>query len=68
MREDHTIGQAIGYWFILVVLYQIVLGIIIGTVVGITARKLLKFSKRRKLIDRESMVSCVFRFDAFLFW
>ena len=38
-------------------LYQIVLGVIIGAVVGIAARKLLKFSKRRRLIDRESMVA-----------
>lgn len=28
-----------------------------GAIVGIIARKLLKFSKRRELIDRESMVS-----------
>jgi len=33
------------------------LGIIIGAVVGIVARKMLKFSKRRELIDRESMVA-----------
>ena len=33
------------------------LGIIIGAVDGIVARKMLKFSKRRELIDRESMVA-----------
>ncbi|KAK4051626.1 hypothetical protein OIV83_002766 [Microbotryomycetes sp. JL201] len=57
MREDRSVGKAIGSWIYLVLLYQIVLGVIIGAVVGIIARKLLKFSKRRELIDRESMVA-----------
>ncbi|KAK4056446.1 hypothetical protein OIO90_002589 [Microbotryomycetes sp. JL221] len=57
MRETRSVGQAIGSWIYLVLLYQIVLGTIIGAVIGIIARKLLKFSKRRELIDRESMVA-----------
>lgn len=56
LREGHSIGHAIGWWFILVLLYQIVLGCLMGALVGVIARKLLKFSKRRELIDRESMV------------
>jgi len=44
-------------WIVLVILYQIVLGIIIGVAVGIIARKLLKFAKRREFIDRESMIA-----------
>ena len=56
LRGERSVGHSIGYWFALVILYQIVLGIIIGALVGILARKLLKFSKRRELIDRESMV------------
>ncbi|GAA5912630.1 uncharacterized protein JCM6883_005334 [Sporobolomyces salmoneus] len=57
LRGTHSVGESIGYWILLVLLYQIILGIIIGAVVGIVARKLLKFSKRRELIDRESMVA-----------
>ena len=38
-------------------MYQILLGVLIGVGVGIAARKVLKFSKRRSLIDRESMVA-----------
>ncbi|SCZ98440.1 BZ3500_MvSof-1268-A1-R1_Chr3-2g06371 [Microbotryum saponariae] len=57
LRGHHTIGEAIGWWALLVLLYQIVLGCVIGAAVGIAARKLLKFSKRRELIDRESMVA-----------
>ncbi|GAA5888311.1 hypothetical protein JCM16303_004202 [Sporobolomyces ruberrimus] len=57
LRGTHSVGESIGYWILLVLLYQIILGIIIGAVVGIVARKMLKFSKRRELIDRESMVA-----------
>lgn len=57
MREERGIGFTVGYWVLLILLYQIVLGIVIGAAVGILARKTLKFSKRRKLIDKESMVS-----------
>ncbi|KAM0751845.1 hypothetical protein T439DRAFT_220492 [Meredithblackwellia eburnea MCA 4105] len=57
LRGHHSIGDTIGWWIVLVILYQIILGIFIGAMVGIIARKLLKFSKRRELIDRESMVA-----------
>lgn len=57
LREGESVGASIGWWILLVCLYQIVLGVIIGALVGIAARKLLKFSKRRSLIDRESMVA-----------
>ncbi|GAA5820293.1 hypothetical protein JCM10212_005861 [Sporobolomyces blumeae] len=57
LRGTHSVGESVGYWILLVLLYQILLGIIIGAVVGIVARKMLKFSKRRELIDRESMVA-----------
>lgn len=57
LRGTHTVGQTVGYWILLVLLYQIILGIIIGALVGVVARKVLKFSKRRELIDRESMVA-----------
>ncbi|BGP27801.1 hypothetical protein JCM10295v2_006778 [Rhodotorula toruloides] len=57
LRGEHSVGQAVGYWVLLVVLYQIILGVIIGSVIGVIARKVLKFSKRRELIDRESMVA-----------
>ena len=56
LREERSVGITIGFWVGLVLLYQIVLGILIGSVIGIMARKALKFSKRRHLIDRESMV------------
>ena len=57
LRETESVGRTVGLWIALVLLYQILLGVVIGAVVGIAARKLLKFSKRRRLIDRESMVA-----------
>lgn len=57
MREDRSIGSTIGNWVTQIILYQIVLGVVIGAGVGIAARKALKFSKRRRLIDRESMIA-----------
>lgn len=82
MRDGKSVGDVVGYWVALVLLYQIILGTVIGASVGIlyghhlipslfhfrsfthpssirSARKALKFSKRRKLIDRESMVRTV---------
>jgi NhaP-type Na+/H+ or K+/H+ antiporter len=56
-REDRSVGHAVGMWIVLVILYQILLGIVIGAATGIIARKLLKFAKRRDMIDRESMVA-----------
>lgn len=35
LREDRSIGFTVGYWILLVVLYQIVLGIVFGAAVGI---------------------------------
>jgi NhaP-type Na+/H+ or K+/H+ antiporter len=57
LRDHHSVGHAVGYWVLLCLLYQIVLGCIIGAVIGVAARKVLKFAKRRELIDRESMVA-----------
>ncbi|GAA97135.1 uncharacterized protein L969DRAFT_16972 [Mixia osmundae IAM 14324] len=57
LREESSVGHSIGEWILTVVLYQIVLGVVMGAAIGIIARKLMKFSKRRNLIDRESMVA-----------
>lgn len=57
IRGEESIGHAVGWWVALILLYQIVLGIIIGSVVGIVARKGMKYAKYHDLIDRESMVA-----------
>ncbi|MBW0528732.1 hypothetical protein O181_068447, partial [Austropuccinia psidii MF-1] len=57
LRDETSLTKVIGNWFLLVILYQILLGICIGTLIGILARKTLKFCKRRSMIDKESMVA-----------
>jgi NhaP-type Na+/H+ or K+/H+ antiporter len=57
LRDGASVGQAIGKWIYLVILYQIILGTVIGVIFGVLARKGLKFAKRHQLIDRESMVA-----------
>jgi NhaP-type Na+/H+ or K+/H+ antiporter len=37
--------------------YEVVLGIIIGALLGYSARKIMKFAERKKLIDRQSYVA-----------
>ncbi|PLW42700.1 hypothetical protein PCANC_07925 [Puccinia coronata f. sp. avenae] len=54
--KDHSVGHAIGSWAILILLYHILLAIIMGAVIGFFARILLRFCKRRLLMDNESMV------------
>jgi len=37
--------------------YQIVFGTILGALIGWAARKVMRFSERKKLVDRESFVA-----------
>ncbi|KAK8866002.1 hypothetical protein IAR55_001153 [Kwoniella newhampshirensis] len=53
----HTVGGAVGEWVYNIVLYQVVLSCIIGAIVGYVARKVLKFARRKQLIDHESFLS-----------
>ena len=39
------------------ILYEIVLGTILGALIGYAARKVIRFSERHKLVDRESFVA-----------
>lgn len=54
---DANDGYAVGQWFYITWLYEVALGITIGTLVGFIARKLMKFSESRGLIDRQSFVA-----------
>ncbi|CDO71965.1 hypothetical protein BN946_scf184940.g112 [Trametes cinnabarina] len=48
---------AIGEWFLIGWLYQVILGTVIGAVLGIAFSHLMKFSHRKGFIDRESYVA-----------
>lgn len=57
LRQEHSVAYALGQWVLLVLLYQVVLGVVIGAGIGVLARELLKFCKRKNLIDAESMIA-----------
>lgn len=55
-NRDNT-GKAIAEWFYDALAYQIIFGTILGALIGWAARKLMRFSERHKLVDRESFVA-----------
>ncbi|KAJ6478786.1 Sodium/hydrogen exchanger family-domain-containing protein [Mycena vitilis] len=54
---DDTTKEAVRDWFVNLWLYQVILGVVIGTLIGIGFRHLMKFSERFSLIDRHSYVA-----------
>ncbi|KAG8857330.1 hypothetical protein FRB96_005817 [Tulasnella sp. 330] len=50
-------GHAVGEWFYVTWLYEIVLGVVFGSFLGYGFRHLMKFSERKALIDRTSYVA-----------
>jgi NhaP-type Na+/H+ or K+/H+ antiporter len=54
---DASDAHAVGEWFYVTWLYEVALGIVIGSLVGFVARKLMKFVERKNLIDRQSFVA-----------
>jgi len=54
-RDNH--GKAIAEWFYDAWAYQIIFGTLLGAFIGWAARKLMRFSERHKLVDRESFVA-----------
>ncbi|PWN88897.1 Sodium/hydrogen exchanger, partial [Acaromyces ingoldii] len=54
-RDNH--GKAIAEWFYDAWAYQIIFGTLLGALIGWAARKLMRFSERHKLVDRESFVA-----------
>ncbi|KAJ3540514.1 hypothetical protein NMY22_g4255 [Coprinellus aureogranulatus] len=55
---DHpNTGVAIRDWFLLLWLYQVILGVVLGAAIGIAFRYLMKFCERMDLIDRHSYVA-----------
>jgi len=54
---DNDDRHAVGEWFYITWLYEVALGITIGTLIGYTVRKVMKFSERKGLIDRQSFVA-----------
>lgn len=56
VHRDNT-RTAIAQWFYDALAYQIIFGTILGALIGWTARKAMRFSERKRLVDRESFVA-----------
>ncbi|KAJ3541827.1 hypothetical protein NM688_g6037 [Phlebia brevispora] len=54
---EASTGTAIAKWFLIGWLYQVILGVILGAVMGLLFSKFMKFSYRKGFIDRESYVA-----------
>ncbi|KAI0314071.1 Sodium/hydrogen exchanger family-domain-containing protein [Amylostereum chailletii] len=54
---DRTTGEAVKDWFLILWLYEVVLGIVFGAALGFGFRHLMKFCERKDLIDRQSYVA-----------
>ncbi|KAE8221759.1 hypothetical protein CF319_g4934 [Tilletia indica] len=52
-----SVADEVGRWAYGVLVYQILLSIAYGTVIGFVARKTLRWAEERQLIDRESFFS-----------
>ncbi|KAI0826897.1 Sodium/hydrogen exchanger family-domain-containing protein [Trametes gibbosa] len=54
---DTSTGRAVSDWFLLLWLYQVVVGIVFGALLGFGFRHLMKFCEHKDLIDRQSYVA-----------
>lgn len=54
---DKSDATAVGHWFYITWAYEIILGTAVGTILGYSARHIMKFCERHDLIDRHSYVA-----------
>lgn len=54
---DRSAGHAVGEWFYYTWVYEIIMGTLIGALLGWVVRKVMQFSERKKIIDRQSFVA-----------
>ncbi|KTW27986.1 sodium/hydrogen antiporter [Pneumocystis carinii B80] len=57
--------KTIGKFFLIKILYEVVFGCILGLIIGFFGRKVVKFSEKYNLIDRESFLAFYFVLSLF---
>lgn len=57
LTVETSVRTAIGKWFLVGWLYQVILGTVLGAVLGLLFSKLMKISHKKGFIDRESYVA-----------
>lgn len=59
-------GSATLAWFIQVILYQILVAVVLGLVIGYVSRKTLRYTESKGWIDKETMLGFAIALSAFL--
>ncbi|KAG0708104.1 Cation/H+ exchanger [Suillus ampliporus] len=54
---DSSTGRAVEDWFLLLWLYQVILGVAVGALIGWGFRHLMKFCQRNDFVDRQSYIA-----------
>lgn len=56
---DHSgsLGHAVWTWFYEIVIYEILLSVVIGAVIGYSFRKLLRLAERKDLVDHDNFLA-----------
>ncbi|KAF9896826.1 hypothetical protein BX616_006683, partial [Lobosporangium transversale] len=57
LLREQNVGMALGKWVYMIWLYQILLSVTLGGLIGAGARKLVKGAKNRNLIDKDDWFS-----------
>ncbi|KAI0051221.1 hypothetical protein FA95DRAFT_1554803 [Auriscalpium vulgare] len=57
LTTEATRREAIGKWFLVGWLYEVVLGIVLGALLGLAFSNIMKYTQRKGYIDRESYVA-----------
>ncbi|KZT10613.1 uncharacterized protein LAESUDRAFT_720955 [Laetiporus sulphureus 93-53] len=65
LTVESTRREAIGKWFLVGWLYQVILGTVLGAVLGLAFCRLMKISYRKGFIDRESHLAQYLAFTLF---
>lgn len=56
-QDSMSIGQEIGWWIVDIWIYDILLSVVSGAVIGYIARKAVKYAEEKGLIDHESFLA-----------
>lgn len=54
--NDHDVTRTLRRWFLDIVLYEVLGACLLGAALGVVVRKALKNARRKKTIDRESLL------------
>jgi NhaP-type Na+/H+ or K+/H+ antiporter len=57
LTVEPTTRAAIGHWFLIGWLYEVILGVVLGAVIGLGFCHIMKYTLRKGFIDQESYVA-----------